>query len=118
VLGLLTFEHRIIGDETKGSKLGVVPQDCKEGRMGNRNLYHFCLAILIFMDISVPLALIAVLLRSSLTSTLSLFPNQPVAEMQVPAKVDEITILTPVKADDTVKPDMPPADSLVYVGQA
>ena len=49
---------RIIGDE---SGLGVIPQACKDGNMGNRNLYHFCLAMLIFLDIMVPLTLLAIL---------------------------------------------------------
>ncbi len=44
----------------EGGGLGVVPDACKEGNMGNRNLYHFCLAILIFLDIMVPLTLLAI----------------------------------------------------------
>jgi hypothetical protein len=36
--------------------LGVVPTDCKNGAMGNRNIYHYCIAIIIIMDILVPLA--------------------------------------------------------------
>ena len=55
----------------------MVPQACKDGNMGNRNLYHFCLAILIFLDISVPLTLFAIILltlntkeRSFLNKTL------------------------------------------------
>jgi hypothetical protein len=37
--------------------LGVVPDACKSGNMGNRNLYHFCLVIIIIMDITIPVAL-------------------------------------------------------------
>jgi len=110
----------IIGDETTGSKLGVIPQECKDGNMGNRNLYHFCLAILIFMDIAVPLALLAVVLRSSLTSTLALFPNEPVK--QPAAKVNDTAAPVASKVDEIVTPTKPeatpPADTLVYVGQA
>ena len=47
---------RIVGDE---SAMGVVPTACKNGAMGNRNLYHFCLVIIIIMDITVPLILCA-----------------------------------------------------------
>jgi len=106
----------IIGDETTGSKLGVVPQDCKDGNMGNRNLYHFCLAILIFMDITVPLALVAVIVRSSLTSTLSLFPA-PIENKQVPMITPPLT--TSKQADQPTTETTQSADpSLVYVGQA
>ena len=33
--------------------------------MGNRNLYHFCLAILIFLDIMVPISLVAIIVLTS-----------------------------------------------------
>ena len=39
--------------------MGVVPSDCKNGAMGNRNLYHYCVAIIIMMDVLVPIALFA-----------------------------------------------------------
>lgn len=39
----------------------MIPQACKDGNMDNRNLYHFCLAILIFLDITVPLSLLTIL---------------------------------------------------------
>jgi hypothetical protein len=39
--------------------MGVVPTACKDGNMGNRNLFHFCYVIIIFLDIAVPLALLA-----------------------------------------------------------
>lgn len=108
--------HRIIGDETTGSKLGVIPQECKDGNMGNRNLYHFCLAVLIFMDITVPLALLAVMIRSSLTRTLSLFPFKPVVAKQPPVELNDIPAPTTGKADGKLTPAVDP--SLVYVGQA
>ena len=53
--------------------------------MGNRNLYHFCLAILIFLDITVPLALLAAAARSGLRSTLSLYPI-PAAPLETSAE--------------------------------
>ncbi len=40
--------------------MGVVPRECKEGNLGNRNLYQFCYVIIIFLDIAVPLALLAI----------------------------------------------------------
>ncbi len=95
----------------------MVPQDCKDGINGNRNLYHFCLAILIFMDITVPLALLAVIARSSLTTTLALYPPQEVVVKQ-PAEV----IVVPEKPAATKVEEIitltPAAESLVYVGQA
>jgi hypothetical protein len=115
------FVNRIIGDDN-ASSLGVIPQDCKDGNMGNGNLYHFCLAVLIFMDITVPLALIAVVVWSSLTSTLALYPFQEVAvtkaaEVKQAADVIVPEIPTVSKAEDVVTP-LPAAETLVYVGQA
>ncbi len=88
--------------------------------MGNRNLYHFCLAILIFMDITVPLALLAVVVRSSLRTTLSLFPIQisEAAEKQQPATVDDISVLVGKAEDKPTTLDSAAAADTVYVGQA
>jgi hypothetical protein len=41
-----------MGDE---SAMGVIPSDCKQGNMGNRNLYHFCYVIIVILDIAFPL---------------------------------------------------------------
>ena len=59
--------------------MGVVPIACKNGNLGNRNLYHFCLAMLIFLDITVPLGLLAAAAKSQLGSTLMFCPIAPQA---------------------------------------
>jgi hypothetical protein len=58
--------------------------------MGNRNLYHFCLAILIFLDITVPLSLAAIIIltrnandKSILNKTLGLSTVSPPNSMTV-----------------------------------
>ncbi len=43
----------------------MIPQACKDGNAGNRNLYHFCLAMLIFLDIMVPITLVAIFILTS-----------------------------------------------------
>jgi hypothetical protein len=53
----LVLCDRIMGDEPA---MGVIPKACKDGNLGNRNLYHFCYVIIIMLDISVPLALCAI----------------------------------------------------------
>mmetsp|Transcript_64779 Transcript_64779/g.173829 ORF Transcript_64779/g.173829 Transcript_64779/m.173829 type:complete len:249 (-) Transcript_64779:401-1147(-) len=46
----------VIGDL---NNLGKIPDDCKNGLMGNRNLYHFCLSILVIMDVLIPIGMFA-----------------------------------------------------------
>jgi hypothetical protein len=41
--------------------------------VGNRNLYHFCLAMLIFLDIMVPITLIAIVVLTTDFSSKSFF---------------------------------------------
>ncbi len=100
------LSRRIIGDETTGSKLGVVPQPCKDGDMGNRNLYHFCLAIIIFLDITVPLALLAAAAKSGLRSTLSFYPIPAAPVEQPPPAEKEVHVFEKSVA------------TTMYVGQA
>jgi len=106
----------IIGDDTTGSRLGVVPQACKDGNMGNRNLYHFCLAMIIFLDITVPLGLLAVAAKSGLSTTLSFCPI--VAPPQSPQTKGEAPIVDVEKAEKPEKPALPPIATTMYVGQA
>ena len=103
---------RILGSASTGSRLGVVPDDCKNGAMGNRNLYHFCLAILIFLDITVPLALLAVAIKSQLNNTLTFCPA-----VAVPAAPVKEEIIVPEKPEEKLAP--PPATAIsMFIGQA
>jgi hypothetical protein len=111
---LWTFlsEHRIIGDEYGGSNLGVIPKDCKSGLMGNRNLYHFCLAMLIFLDIIVPLALLAVAVKTALGKTLVFCPIPP-----TPAPTPVLKPAPPVIVEEKLAP--PPTTAVtMFIGQA
>ena len=83
--------------------------------MGNRNLYHFCLAILIFLDITVPLALLAVAIKSQLNNTLTFCPT--VAVPAVPAAPVKEEIIVPEKPEEKLAP--PPATAIsMFIGQA
>ncbi len=75
--------HRILGDV---NAMGVVPDDCKHGNNGNRNLYHFCYVIIILLDIALPLALLVIAaltvdIPSSTICAKTLFqtPKQPLS---------------------------------------
>ncbi len=108
---------RIIGDETTGSKLGVIPQDCKDGKMGNRNLYHFCLAMIIFLDITVPLALLAVAAKSRLGTTLSFLPI--VAKTPEPSpQASKAPIVDVEKGDKLEKPGQQTVATTMFIGEA
>ena len=55
--------------------------------MGNRNLYHFCLAVLVLLDVAVPLALLAAAAASGLRAALSFFrASAPGSPGQAPDK--------------------------------
>ena len=79
---------RIIGEE---SGFGVVPDDCKNGNMGNRNLYHFCLAILIFLDISVPITVLAILFATTNSKEKSVL-NKTLGSANVPATTNSMAV--------------------------
>ena len=82
--------------------------------MGNRNLYHFCLAMLIFLDITVPLGLLAAAAKSQLGSTLMFCPIAPQAPSPQATKVDA-PIVDVEKAEKLAPPAVATA---MYVGQA
>ena len=50
---------------------GVVPDACKSGFLGNRNLYHFVYGIVIIEDILFPLLFLYLLARTCLNKTFS-----------------------------------------------
>jgi len=107
----------IIGDETTGSKLGVIPQDCKDGKMGNRNLYHFCLAMIIFLDITVPLALLAVAAKSRLGTTLSFLPIEAKTPEPSP-QASKAPIVDVEKGDKLEKPGQQTVATTMFIGEA
>jgi len=76
----------ILGDETGHSSLGVIPQDCKSGNMGDRRLYHFCQAMVIILDITFPLALLAAASASGLNKTLAFIDGPAAIAAEAAAK--------------------------------
>jgi len=92
------------------TSFGVVPAACKDGKMGNRNLYHFGLAIIIFLDITVPLCLFAVFARTFLNRTLAFVMASPASN--VPSAVG-----SDPKADPATMKAMASAEN-IYIGQA
>mmetsp|Transcript_29746 Transcript_29746/g.78495 ORF Transcript_29746/g.78495 Transcript_29746/m.78495 type:complete len:593 (-) Transcript_29746:262-2040(-) len=104
----------ILGDEKGHSSLGVIPQDCKDGNMGNRNLYHFCEAMIIFLDIVVPLGALAVAVRTGLNKTL-MFYDRPAVTIPAPEPVPEPHVAEKPAAP---VPEIPSQAVNVFIGQA
>ena len=84
--------------------------------MGNRNLYHFCLAILILLDIVVPLALLAVAAKTAARTTLTFCPV-PAAPQEAPQIAGPEKPAPPLVVAEKIAPP-PAAAQTMFVGQA
>ena len=50
---------------------GMIPDDCKYGNMGDRNFYLFLLAMVIILDVLIPITAAYVIARTFLNKTFS-----------------------------------------------
>mmetsp|Transcript_29740 Transcript_29740/g.78454 ORF Transcript_29740/g.78454 Transcript_29740/m.78454 type:complete len:83 (-) Transcript_29740:262-510(-) len=82
--------------------------------MGNRNLYHFCEAMIIFLDIVVPLGALAVAVRTGLNKTL-MFYDRPAVTIPAPEPVPEPHVAEKPAAP---VPEIPSQAVNVFIGQA
>uniref|UniRef100_A0A6T8BZW8 Uncharacterized protein n=1 Tax=Cryptomonas curvata TaxID=233186 RepID=A0A6T8BZW8_9CRYP len=53
------------------SMRGMIPDDCKNGNMGDRSFYHFLLAMIIILDVLIPICGAYVVGRTFLNRTFS-----------------------------------------------
>ena len=53
------------------SMRGMIPDDCKNGNMGDRSFYQFLLAMIIILDVLIPIGGAYVIARTFLNRTFS-----------------------------------------------
>ena len=58
------------------SMRGMIPDDCKNGGMGDRGFYHFLLAMIIILDVLIPICGAYVIARTFLNRTFTGWADQ------------------------------------------